>query len=302
MVGRIRSRGLTLVKLAVLVAVLVFVFLAAIAWAARMRIHSWRMSCAANLATLGKAMLIYSPDYEETFPRAGGPGSQWTGRVADWKAANRRQAYGLSQDGSDGQVSVSASLYLLVKYVKLPTRTLLCGETKWGTRERGITEFRVDTYPVPRKDVELIDLWDFGPDPTRHVSYAYHMPYGPYKIELAPDSDLVAAADRNPWMDSPATGAKSFAGFQPDIPPFNGTAEQARHGNTIRHQEEGQNVLFLDAHVEFRNRSFCGLDCDNIYTSRDGRDKARGVPPKLGSVPADANDSLLVNDPISPSR
>ena len=54
---------------------------------------------------------------------------------------------------------------------------------------------------------------------------------------------------------------------------------------------------FLDAHAVFEKRSYCGFENDNIYTSWDGADKTRGQPPKFGSQPAGARDSLLVNDP-----
>lgn len=294
--------GLTLTELVVILAVLTLAFIVGVTWIARMRTHSWRMSCAANLSAIGKHMLMYTGDYDDPVPVAGGPSSQWTGHVADWTATNRRQAYGLSPDGAGGQVSISASLYLLVKYPGLPTKTLVCGERKWGTQERGVTEFRVDSYPVARKNAELIDFWDFGPEPTRHVSYAYQMPYGPHKLQLAAVPRLVLAADRNPWMDSPGAKARVFSKFAPDIPPYGGTSEQARRGNTLGHEGKGQNVLFLDCHVEFKDRPFCSLDNDNIYTSWRGKDKAHGAPPKLGAVPADPSDSLLVNDPAQASR
>jgi len=76
--------------------------------------------------------------------------------------------------------------------------------------------------------------------------------------------------------------------------------EAVKAGNTFGHQAEGQNVLFLDNHVNFEKNSFCGINDDNIYTSWDGQDIRRGVPPKLGSQPADRLDSLLVNDPPVP--
>jgi hypothetical protein len=301
MAEEIKRRKLTRIELVTLGVVLVFALLAGTVWMARMRVHSWKTSCAANLSNLAKAMMLYPSDYGDELPQAGGPGSQWTGRIADWTAGTRRDAYGL-QDGAVGQVSISASLYLLVKYSEMPTKTVLCGETKWGTRERGITEFRVDTYPVAGKNAELIDFWDFGPDPTRHVSYAYQMPYGTHKLQFSAGPRFVIAADRNPWMDSPAAKARDFSGFQPDLRPYNGTPEQARHGNTTSHRSEGQNALFLDRHVEFRDRPFSSPDHDNIYTAKNNRDTARGVLPQLGSVPADARDSLLVNDPLRPSK
>jgi len=54
--------------------------------------------------------------------------------------------------------------------------------------------------------------------------------------------------------------------FLPDLPTVGGTSAQARAGNTFRHEGEGQSVMFLDTHVEFEKRAFCGVDDDNIYT------------------------------------
>jgi hypothetical protein len=222
--------------------------------------------------------------------------------VADWTARDRRAAYGLSTDETGGQVSISASLYLLVKYGEVEPKKFLCGGTSRQTREKGVSEFKRNTYRVQNRTAELIDFWDFGPNPPKHCSYAYHMLYGTSKLTVSSPPEFAVAADRNPWMDSPAVKARDFSAFQPDIPPFNGTSIQGKAGNAFRHQGEGQNVMFLDTHVEFEKRPFCGFDDDNIYTSWDGQDKVRGVPPKLGSAPADARDSLLVNDPVGPSK
>lgn len=263
---------------------------------------SYTMACGANLSTIGKAMLIYTNDFDDRLLFAGGPDSQWTGRVADWAAPNREKAFGLLPDGSAGQASISANLYLLVKYAEVPPKVFLCGATTRKTREKGVTEFTPYTYRVRKKPAELTDFWDFGPNPPKHCSYAYHMVYGAFPLTVFLPPGFAIAADRNPWIDSPSAKARDFAGFRPDIPPFNGTAQQAHTSNTFRHAGSGQNVLFLDTHVEFEKRPYCGLGDDNIYTSWDGQDKSRGVPPKLGSTPADKLDSLLVNDPVLPTR
>ena len=42
--------------------------------------------------------------------------------------------------------------------------------------------------------------------------------------------------------------------------------ETAIIGNAITHQGDGQNVLYLDSHVDFAKRAFCGLEEDNIFT------------------------------------
>jgi hypothetical protein len=103
---------------------------------------------------------------------------------------------------------------------------------------------------------------------------------------------MAVAADRNPWQDSPAATAKPFPGiYAPD-----GGKEAVKAGNAIAHQEDAQNVLFLDVHVGQEKRPFCGINDDNIYTYWDGGDIRIGAPPTIGSEPQDRLDSLLVND------
>jgi hypothetical protein len=228
-------------------------------------------------------MLIYSNDYDDKLPRAGGPKSQWTGRIPNWAADNRSDAYGLKS--GDGEVSITSSFYLLVKYGQAKPKSFLCnGESK-------AKEFKADRYGAGGR--ELADLWDFGPEPAKHCSFSYHNPYGPYALGAFGEPGMAVAADRNPWIASPFAGAKkNFGKFDPD-----GGREAIKAGNSILHQEDGQNVLFLDAHVGFEKRSFCGINDDNIYTYWDGGDIRRGATPKLGSQPANRLDSLLVHDP-----
>ncbi|MGE5296745.1 MAG: hypothetical protein ACM3VT_18145, partial [Solirubrobacterales bacterium] len=259
-------------------------------------------SCNSNLAGIGKAMQIYANDYEDEIPVAGGSRhSQWTGRIPDWTAQNRQKAYGLGPGRSGGRVSVSASLYLLVKYSEVSPKSFVCGSRTtsvyrgfgWTARtkvtvEEGVTEFRADTYATANPKAELTDFWDFGPNPPKHCSYAYQMVYGSPPLKVSSPGGFAILADRTPWMDSPSARARDFSGFRPDIAPYNGTGEQALAGNSSRHDGEGQNVLFLDGHVKFENRSFCGLDDDNIYTvSTDpANGDPLGTPPKIGAQPA----------------
>ncbi len=247
----------------------------------RPRSVAFRIVCGSNLSGIGKAMLIYANDYEEKLPRAGGPNSRWTGHVPNWTADNRSDAYGLA-DG-DGEVSITASFYLLVKYEEMTTKSFVCD------KERGTSEFKPLEYGVT--DKELIDVWDFGPNPSKHCSYSYHIPYGPYPLTTSCEPGMAVAADRNPWMDTPTLKAKDFSRFK-----WNGTIEQQKAGNTIVHQGDGQGVLFLDGSVRFEKRTYCGVNDDNIYTYWNGSQKQQGIPPKIGSQPSDRLDSLLVHD------
>ncbi len=249
-----------------------------------------KMRCGTNLAGIGKAMLIYANDYEDTLPLAGGEETIWGPRLYDWTAASRAKAFGLDPNDSGGKATISSSLYLLVKYGGIRPKSFACGG------DRQTKEFKPRKYGVSND--ALTALWDFGPKPFKHCSYAWHLPYGRYALTTSSEPGLAVAADRNPWIDEPRQKARDFSIFTPDHGPFKGTAERARHGNTRAHRDEGQNVLFLDSHVEFVKHPYCGLDDDNIYTAWDGDDSIRGVPPKAyESQPANEFDSLLVNDP-----
>ena len=72
--SRPRLYGLTLLEVLFLVVVLaVTVSLVIIVFPRRPRSIAFRMTCGTNLSGLGKAMQIYANDYENQFPRAGGP-------------------------------------------------------------------------------------------------------------------------------------------------------------------------------------------------------------------------------------
>jgi hypothetical protein len=260
------------------------------AWSVVMRqprSRAFRMVCGTNLSGIGKAMLIYANDYDDQLPRAGVESSIWAAKISDWKATNRFTVFNIKPDGTGGQGSISSSLYLLVKYAEAEPKYFVCKQ------DSGVTEFKPGSYKA--HDRNLIDLWDFGPEPQKHCSYSYHVPYGGYSLTTSCDPGLAVAADRNPWMDSPFQKAREFQAFDPD-----GGKEAIKAGNTIAHQADAQNVLFLDIHVGQMKNSFCGLNEDNIYTYWNGEDIRRGTPPKLGSKPADREDSLLVNDPAVP--
>ena len=150
----------------------------------------------------------------------------------------------------------------------------------------------------------MIDAWDFGENPEEHVSYSYHLPFGQYALTTSSEPGLAVAAERNPWIPSPAGDPvdENWNLFMPDTATYSaGTTETALMGNAISHQGDGQNVMFLDTHVTFEKRAFCSLEDDNIYTKsgNSNRGDAFGTRPTATSSdnPANRKDSLLVHDP-----
>lgn len=207
-------------------------------------------------------------------------------------------AFGVSRVEGGGRASVSSCFYLLVKYGHAAPETFVC------PGDDATTRFRLSDLPdrVPTT-FELADAWDFGPpgDAQKHCSYAYHIPFNLYALTTSHDPGFPVAADRNPWIKSPAADPAIWGGFRPGMPPWNGSLEQARAGNAIAHGGKGQNVLFVDGHVEFAKRAYCGLDDDNIYTLSIHPTKGSplGAPlfAGIGSYPLNCRDAVLVHDP-----
>ncbi len=273
-----KKKGFTLVELLVVIAIIALLMGILMPALARVRQIAFRMVCGTNLSGIGKAMLIYSNDYDDEMPRAGNRNAIWGSPIANWMAPDRFSAYATEQ------ATITSSFYLLVKYAEVTPKSFLC------KGDSGTNEFK------PSEDgagnLELIDLWDFGLEPKAHCSYSYHMPFGLYALTTSSEPGMAVAADRNPFIASPAAEAKDITGFDPL-----GGKEVIQIGNAIAHQEDGQNVLFMDSHVSFEKRPFCAINDDNIYTSWDGIDVRRGIPPIPGaSEPADRLDSFLVND------
>ena len=294
-------KGFTLVELLVVIAIIALLMGILMPALARVRQIAFRMVCGTNLSGIGKAMLIYANDYEDELPRSGGRGAQWTNSIPNWQALSRYAAYGLDNTGGGGNVSISSCFYLLVKYSEVTPKSFVCKS------DAGTSVFKLSAYQNIPVDFEEIDAWDFGPpqDTVKHCSYTYHMPFGLYALTTSSEPGMAVASDRNPWIDCPAAAAEDFSRFVPDIPPrFNGTAEQAKRGNSPSHQKDGQQVLFMDIHVEFAKRAYCAIEDDNIYTylPQGLGHWQKGTAPGPGCAPGLRKDSLLVHDGEPGSR
>jgi prepilin-type N-terminal cleavage/methylation domain-containing protein len=296
-----KRKGFTLVELLVVIAIIALLMGILMPALSRVRQLAFRMTCGTNLSGIGKAMLIYANDYEDELPRAGGRTTEW-GQTANWMAPSRYVAFNVSQGNNEGGLaSISSCFYLLVKYAEVTPKSFIC------KGDAGTNEFKLSDYSeLVDQSFELIEAWDFGPatEAVKHCSYSYHIPFGLYQLTVSGEPGSAVAADRNPWIESPA-GSKidEWQSFLPDIEPHGGTTETAQLGNTLGHQDDGQNVLFLDSHVEFAKRAYCSVEDDNIYTRStiaQTADSLGTMPTLTASLePMNRKDALLLHDPES---
>ena len=275
-----KKKGFTLVELLVVIAIIALLMGILMPALARVRNIAMRMTCGTNLSGIGKAILIYTGDYDDEFPR-GGYSSRSTlyKALPDW-TASLGPPWGDNTATNDyGHVTITSCLNLLVKYADVMPKLFVC-KNDTGTKLWSMGLAKDSVSPGFLDGKELIDLWDFGeiftggdnPNPLGadlYCSYSYQHPFTLYYLTTTTDPGVAVAADRNPWIQSPADEDglpesirdEFRTAFAADV-----DMDALKVGNAIPHQREGQNVLFADIHVDFEKNSACGVDDDNIYT------------------------------------
>ncbi len=317
-----KSKGFTLVELLVVIAIIAMLLAILMPALSRVRTLAYQMICGTNQSGIGKAILLYSSENEQKYPEfgPGGEGGQYIARTAwagfldpyEWDERDNYTEY----SGEDADTTVTASMYLLVKYADVNPSQFICSA-------QGATKFELDDYESqiaaanPAEDIT--ECWDFGPRPDKHVSFAFNYPYSDYNPDGSSPPATPLMADTNPWMTAnPLGSAPTTTVWTPAGTP--NTMEDPQHidysdaaqtsyyklGNSASHGLEGQNVLFNDMHVKFQKTPNVGIEQDNIYTIWDlttsiaPRKRQKGlvvsayIDDTCSDCPEDEGDALLI--------
>jgi hypothetical protein len=159
--------------------------------------------------------------------------------------------------------TITASLYLLVREADVSPMTFVCTDS--GPK-LGIKPF--DGSNPEHKKYE--ELWDFGPEPHKHVSYSFHNPYSSFPARPKLPSDFALAADMSPWFKEGDIIRPGNDRRPPQIISIAEGQKTWRVGNSQNHigvsRKEGQYIVFADGHASYEEEPNVGVNGDNIYT------------------------------------
>lgn len=301
-----KRSGITLVELLVVLAIIAL--LLALLWPAPKQVKriAQRVVCGTNLLGIGRAVTVYANDFNSCYPQL--PGNGPWGKELGFDYYNAKPDFAGAQANTPR--TVSASLYLLIRLADVSPKSFVCMESDL-----------IEYSGINPRNLNFEDLWDFGSDPYKHVSYAYHNPYGKYPVHNKRPESFAIFADMSPWFkEGDILRPNEKKDLAPQIISLQDKTTWEK-GDSLNHSiyEKkkiffyqvtrrvdcgiGQNVLRVDGHTSFEKTPNVGINRDNIYTywsteeNPGEQDIQGGTAPTSRSPENDAKseeDSFLV--------
>ena len=307
-----KRKGFTLMELLVVIAIIALLMGILMPALGRVREMANQLVCGTNCRGLTTAMMIYAQDFDEQFPQAGDAGN--TNPSPVWGTepgivGGSTNIFWYDENATpvdlypNNAPTVSASLFLLVRYADVGAKSFICPSS-------GQKKFEPGKAGAP-SGTDIVDCWDFGTTPYDFVSFAYGPGYSSGTSTaiiagLSSASAMPVLADKSPWCDKSIPDSANASNFNLtsmkgmyDWNGVNTSTDFNKAANSGNHNRDGQNVAYSDNHVSFEKRPIVGQEDDEIYTRGDGYNLNSAspiLPPFINYLPYSKDDSVLINE------
>jgi prepilin-type N-terminal cleavage/methylation domain-containing protein/prepilin-type processing-associated H-X9-DG protein len=315
----VKRKAFTLIELLVVVAIIALLISILLPSLSRARELAKRAVCASNLRGIGQGLHIYANDNREWFPhhyfRTTNTPSVPAQTDVEYIGTCGLDYHQYTCQTTNSQRShPSRSLFLLIIGGQQTAGQFICpssADEEDDMRNRGAYALTGDESAA-RPGYTRYDFAGY-----LKLSYSYQLPYGRRgKPRETMDSRQPISADKNPFFEAaPDSGdipddvgaipdyrnnlmLPNWSGEPKDI--INKSNEDWRPYNSVNHNGEGQNILFVDGHVDFERKPISGVHYDNVYTPMadyvDQIDSLLGIEPDQSQslAPLVQTDTYLV--------
>jgi prepilin-type processing-associated H-X9-DG protein len=225
-----------------------------------------RVKCAANLKSIGQALMLYSNENRGAFPRTVYTAAASVVPTWGTLAASTNPFSGVAGTARPYDNDVTAGLFLLLTTQDITSEVFTCPSSnaeRWdfGGGANGASNWA---------------NWDGTNGIAKNLSYSYQNPYSDsyangsgFKFNSGVGAEFAMASDINPGVEGFSENGGAGGSNDNILAVTNvSSAKDMKQGNSNNHDEDGQNILYGDGHVSFENTPFAGINKDNIFARR----------------------------------